>query len=200
MCPPSPVGVHMEDKALDRPPGPRRRGQTGTPEPRLPPARDLPALAAAAWGLLFAVPHMLWGFGLFEDALRFSLGTKPGAAEDRLIGSPWFSAFGLWGVAVLCLLASAIALSTIQSWGERLPHWLPIAGAWAVAVILAIRGLVFPGLLGSAFHELGDRRFSGDTDPDWMRWNLVLWSPWFLLGAMLFAFAATQRQRNRHET
>lgn len=165
----------------------------------MPPAHDLPARAAAAWGALFAIPHMLWGFGLFEDALRFSLGAKPGAAEDRLVASPRFIALGLWGVATLCLLASAIALSTIQSWGRRLPLWLPSAGAWGVATILAIRGLVLSGLLGSALHELGVRRFSGDTDPGWIRWNLLLWSPWFLLGATLFAFAAVQRQRNRHE-
>lgn len=184
----------MGDNAAEQPPGTRRAGHAGAAGPSRTAERELPARAAAVWGVLFAIPHILWGFGLFEDSVRFSLGTKPGATEDRLIASSAFIALGLWGVAILCLLASAIALATIRPWSRRLPHWLPIAGAWGVAMILAIRGLVFPGLLGSALYELGVRRFSGNADPDWMRWNLVLWSPWFLLGAMLFALTAVHRQ------
>jgi len=157
--------------------------------------RIQPAYAAALWGALFAIPHILWAVGWFDSGLRFSLGLKPGAHEEEMINDPAFTAYGLWGVAALCLLASIIALSTIQPWGKRLPRWVPAVGTWGVCVVLAIRGLVFPGILGSLAIELNIIALGPNSDPVWNRWNVVLWSPWFLLGATLFARTAIANTR-----
>ncbi len=140
---------------------------------------------------------MLWGMGWFGDSLRFSLGLKPRAHEERVINDPAFTLSGLWGVAALCLLASVIALATVRPWGHRLPRWMPIVGAWGVCAVLAIRGLMFPGILGGFAIEFGIIDLAETSDPTWNRWNIVLWSPWFLLGALLFGRAVRFFQRNQ---
>lgn len=145
---------------------------------------------AAVWGVVFAVPHLLWGIGLFGESLRFSLAAEAGADEERLIDSTWFQALGLWGVGALCLLSAVIALFTLPRWLGRVPRWMPVSGAAGVAVVLGIRGLVLPGLVGSLAIELGAIEVPAGSDPSWFRWNVVLWSPWFLIGAMLFSRAA----------
>jgi hypothetical protein len=149
---------------------------------------------AALWGIVFAIPHLLWGLGWFGDALRFSLGVEPGPEEERVIGDAMFRLTGLWGVAALCLLASAIALMTVHPVGG-LPRWIPVAGCWAACAILAARALVFPVFVGSIAIELGLLDLPAGSDPAWHRWNLVLWSPWFLIGAVLFGWAARHGMR-----
>lgn len=152
--------------------------------------RTWPALLACAWGVVFAIPHGLWGLGLLDESLRFSLAAEAGADEERLIDSARFQAFGLWGVGALCLLSAVIAVFTLPPWLERVPRWMPVVGALGVALVLGIRGLVAPGLFGSLAIELGVIAVPAGSDPAWFRWNLVLWSPWFLIGAVLFGRAA----------
>jgi hypothetical protein len=154
------------------------------------------AYAAALWGIVFAAPHFLWALGYLRPALRFSLGTPPGPQEEALIDDVRFRAAGLWGVAALCLAASGAALATVRPWGRRLPRWLPVTGAAGVSAILGARGLVLPGIVGSLHHHLmANGSPSGAIDPDWMRWNLILWSPWFLTGAVLFGHCALGSHR-----
>lgn len=149
-----------------------------------------PSMLAALWGIVFAIPHIVWGLGWWQEALRFSLGLRVGPEEERVINDPGFILSSLWGVAALSLAACGIALSTVQPWGRRLPQWMPVAGAWGVALVLAIRGLVFPGILGGLAIEADLIPLGDDSDPAWNRWNIVLWSPWFLLGSVLFVGAA----------
>src|SRR5690606_31827066 len=93
-------------------------------------------MLAAVWGMIFAIPHILWGMGWFRESLRFSLSLQPGPREERLIDSPAFVAAGLWGVAGLSLIATLIALAAFQPWGRRLPRWVPVVGAWGVCLVL----------------------------------------------------------------
>lgn len=143
--------------------------------------------AAAAWAFLFALPHLYWGLG-GRAGLRFSLALK-GAAEDELIRDPWFVATGLWGVAALCTLAGVIGLATVRPWGCRLPRWLLLTASGAVCAVLLLRALFYPGFVFSGLRVFGAIGVSEDADPDWFRWDLVLWSPWFLVGSVLFGVA-----------
>lgn len=148
------------------------------------------AIASAVWCVAFALPHMLWGLGLFQQSLRWSLGVLPKAEEERMIHSAGFAATGLWGVAALLIIAACIALSTVQSWGQRFPRWMRIVGPAGVALILTVRGLLMPGLILGIAYEFDWITIPDSIDPVWNRWSIVLWSPWFLVGAGLFACTA----------
>lgn len=152
---------------------------------------------AAMWAVAFAIPHILWGLGWFETSLRFSLGLAPAAREACTIREPAFIATGLWGVAGLLVMAALIALATSERWGRMLPRWMVLTGVWGVCLVLSIRGLFLPGVAGAIAIEAGLISTPEGIDPSWIRWNIVLWSPWFLAGAALFANAA--RAFARHE-
>lgn len=152
------------------------------------------AYVAAGWAFLFAAPHLYWGAG-GRFGLRWSLAVR-GQKEEELIRDPGFIASGLWGVAALCLLAGLIALATVQPWGRRIPRRVRLVGAWGVCVVLALRAFLYPGFLFSGLRVLGIVGISEQADPMWFRWDLVLWSPWFLVGSIVFGAAARSLRRH----
>ncbi len=157
------------------------------------------AYLAAGWALIFGLLHLYWASG-GETGLRFSLALK-GQAETDLIHDPAFRLQGLWGVVVLCWLASAIALSTVRPWGERLPTRLRLIGAWGVTVVLLLRAFFYSGFVFSTLRLFGIVAIGADADRTWYRWDLILWSPWFVLGAFLFGRTAQDlARRSAQET
>ncbi len=149
--------------------------------------------AAAGWAFLFAVPHVFWAIG-GRAGLRWSLALR-GPDEEALIRDPAFVAQGLWGVAGLCVVAGLIGLATVRPWGARVPRRLLRAATWGVCAVLLLRALFYPGFLFSGLKALGLVGHSARADPGWTTWDLLLWSPWFLLGAVLFGAAARSAPR-----
>jgi len=164
---------------------------------RVAPRQAWPGYAAAAWSFLFALPHLYWALG-GRMGLSFSLALK-GQAEADLIADPSFQASGLWGVAVLLAIASGIGLLTAHPPRRTSLRRIVAIGAWGVAAVTGLRALIYPGFIFSGLRVLGMIETAADADPNWFRWDLVLWAPWFLLGAVLFAFSARSLAAGRRE-
>jgi len=150
--------------------------------------------AAAAGAAVFAAPHLYWAMG-GRTGLCFSLALR-GSAEEELIRDPWFVAQGLWGVAGLCVVAGLIGLATVRPWGRAVPRPLIVVGAWAACGVMLLRALVYPGFVFSGLRVSGVVGISERADPVWFRWDLVLWSPWFTLGSVLFGLVAWSNRRS----
>ncbi|WP_158242420.1 hypothetical protein [Amycolatopsis echigonensis] len=71
-----------------------------------------------------------------------------------------------------------------------------VAG-WTAAVLLVVRAV--PTLGQDLLYEAGGISSARLNADDWLvvRWRLMLWTPWVLIGAMLFALALHQRRRRR---
>ena len=166
----------------------RHRRTAATPSPTRSQWAGWPAYAAAVWAFAFAVPHLYWALG-GRAGLTFSLALR-GPEEQDLIRDPWFVALGLWGVAILCIVAGLIALANVRPWGRSIPRRALLAATWVACAILMARAFFYPGFLFSGLRVLGVMSTRPSADPAWFRWDLVLWSPWFLLGGALFGAAA----------
>ncbi|MGI5241277.1 DUF3995 domain-containing protein [Dactylosporangium sp. CA-139066] len=146
-----------------------------------------PGYAAAAWGVLFAVPSLFWALG---NDFGASTTVSPSLVELAQDGVAWFLAV-LWATVVLKLVAAAIGLGLTRSWGPAAGRLLVCCG-WGAGVLLAWHGLLFivQGLLVEAGAVAIDPALRGIS-----RWYLYLWGPWFLLGGLAFAAAARRYVR-----
>ena len=154
------------------------------------------AYGASAWAVIFAVPHLYWALG-GRTGLTFALALR-GPREDEVIRDPWFIATGLWGVTGLCLLGAVIALAAVRPWGRVIPRWLLLIGAWTACATAVLRAFLWPGFIRSGLYVAGVHTRPAGVDPAWSRWDLALWSPWFLAGGILFgmvAWSLTRRDR-----
>ena len=81
------------------------------------------AYAACGWAFLFAAPSFYWAAGG-----TVGIGTlDPGiTAMSR---DPWFVAL-VWATGVAKVLAGLLALALVRTWGQRIPRWILLAGAW----------------------------------------------------------------------
>jgi hypothetical protein len=105
-----------------------------------------------------------------------------------------------WGVAGACLVSAIAAMAPTQRWSQRLPRWLPLTSLWIACALFLLRGLGNPiqtALIASGVVEFAP--LAGPLAQEWKQWllmDLVLFSPWFVLGAVLFgATAWTARRR-----
>ncbi|MDT0274828.1 DUF3995 domain-containing protein [Blastococcus goldschmidtiae] len=138
------------------------------------------SVVAACWAALFAVVHFYWGLG-------GSLGLATSAGEELADERPaWFVAGGLWGVGVLLLAGTglAVALARERSTGRRRRRLLLLGGA-GVGVLLLARAIGVHVLLLS-----GALDGNAAIGPDQRYWALVLWNPWFAVGGLAFALSA----------
>ena len=91
---------------------------------------------------------------------------------------------------------TVVALAMVRPWGRIVPDrcprrsgrripgfvwWVPAAGAGA---LLAMHGLAYVSLLVLA-----------DTSTAEVRWYGLLWGPWFVLGGVLYLWAAADHRR-----
>lgn len=133
------------------------------------------AVPAVLWCTTFAAVHIFWALG-GQTGLASSAG--PSLAARR---PPSFVVFGLWGVAVILLAAALLA-----SWATRAPlrpPWLRVLRVLAaiVAIALLLRGVYVE--LALATNLGGVRQTVGPLET---HWSLILWNPWFILGAASF--------------
>ncbi|MEH6373231.1 DUF3995 domain-containing protein [Streptomyces sp. KLMMK] len=140
--------------------------------------------AAAAWGLLFAVPSFVWAMGSTFGAQSTVAPALVKLARD---GVPWFLAV-LWVTGFLKLFGSLIGIGLTRLRGTRISRFLVFCGGGAAVLLVWHGGLfVIHGVLVEAGTASVEPGLLGLT-----RWYLYLWGPWFIVGGLAFTAATTQ--------
>ncbi|MBZ4318688.1 DUF3995 domain-containing protein [Streptomyces huiliensis] len=155
---------------------------------KLSPAGAWPGLAAAAWGIVFAVPSFVWAAGSTFGARSTVSPSLVRLAEDRVT---WFVAV-LWLTGLLKLVGALLGLGLTRRRGPRAGRLLTFCGGGAAVLLVWHGGLfVAHGLLV----ETGLLSAAPDL-ADLTPWYLYLWGPWFITGGLAFATATTRYVRH----
>lgn len=143
------------------------------------------------------------GYGLMK--LQWALGGEflmdqtplPASARDVLLGHGTGAVIGHVASVLLALVGAAAALCLAGHFGPlgRLRRRMLLVGAWSGCVLMAARAL---GLLGYGFYNdlrlLGGFASVPPADEAEMRdqawWDLLLWSPCWLVFAMAWGISA----------
>lgn len=138
-----------------------------------------PALAIAAYVGLFcviALAAVLW------------------AVAD---GSPW----GEQGVVLLAiglrLVSIAIALASVQRWGDRVPAWIVLAGLWgaaAVQLLYPVAETVVKALILTGIMEPINKGISNMSAEGWFNFG-AMWAVWGVPGVLFLLAALAYRAR-----
>ncbi|GHI40682.1 DUF3995 domain-containing protein [Streptomyces violascens] len=149
-----------------------------------------PGHAAAAWGLLFAVPSFVWAMGSTLGAESTVSPSLMKLAHDRVT---WFVAV-LWVTGFLKLFGAVLGIGLTRRRGTWMSRLLVFCGGGAT-VLLVWHGCLFVahGVLVEAGALSAAPDLVGLT-----RWYLYLWGPWFIVGGLAFA-AATIRYVRRQD-
>lgn len=143
-----------------------------------------------AWALAYTALKLYWAAG--GRALLATVGLPEATLQD-----PWFVLIGLWGTIILGVVAVLFGLATVQSWGLFIPRWLLIADAFAACALFTLRaalGFVQDALLISGIISISDA-----VDRSVIISHLLLWDPFFLLGAIFFGAVAWSLWRGSRE-
>lgn len=150
------------------------------------------AYLAAAWGIVFAAPHVYWATGR-KDGLATALSER--VVRDAGLGM----ALSCAGIALFCLCGAAVALATVRSWPVRRQSMVRralIGLTWFGAVLLLLRSvdiyvefnLVLTGLT----------HVPADQHADFLRlarWFMFGYGPWFAAGAVVWTRLAWRYTR-----
>ncbi|MGW1867755.1 DUF3995 domain-containing protein [Streptomyces mauvecolor] len=149
-----------------------------------------PGRAAAAWGLLFAVPSFVWAMGSTLGAESTVSPSLMKLAHDRVT---WFVTV-LWVTGFLKLFGAVLGIGLTRRRGTWISRLLVFCGGGAT-VLLVWHGCLFVahGVLVEAGALSAAPDLAGLT-----RWYLYLWGPWFIVGGLAFA-AATIRYVRRQD-
>jgi hypothetical protein len=145
--------------------------------------------AACAWAFVFAGLSFYWASG--GTAGGDTIG--PAIAKPVAAGDPGWIAL-LWVTGLLKVLIGLLALALVRPWGRLVPRRLLLLTAWTACAVMALyegaaswiqHGLMATGIIGIPA-GLGETA---------LRWHLVLWDPWWLVGGLLLGIAAWGYQR-----
>ena len=129
--------------------------------------------------MIFAALHVYWAaggsFGLAESAGRDLATRRPTA----------FVLFGLWGVALLLLIGAGLGVSLARPWTSGTVRRVLRGCGWMVGAGLLARGIVLQVALLT--DTAGVASTVGNTQT---AWSLGVWNPWFIIGGIVFVFAA----------
>ena len=141
-------------------------------------------MAAAAWAFAFAATSFYW-------ALGGTVGLETvGPALTALAREPWFVLVGLWGAGVVKLAGGVIALRLAARGGHPFDRWL--ARFAAVGGVLAfLYGLA--SLVQHMLMLLGVIGIPAGAGVLAVRWHVVMWDPFWMLGGALFVLAARRQ-------
>lgn len=145
------------------------------------------AVCAAAYG------SMKLAQALGANALADKDPLPPHLREQLLARDPLFVA-SHWLLAGAAVVGVIVALATVRPWGARVPRRLLLAITGTLGVFMIVRSI---GVLGFGF--VGDVLLLTGVRPppvehaslarDLARWDLLLWSPFFLLWGVCWATA-----------
>lgn len=140
------------------------------------------AYAACAWAVVFAAASFYWAAGgTAGSGTVAKMYTASAVAHDAGLAAQ------LWIAGVLKLLIGVLALALVQRWGRRFPRWMPLAAGWAAGVLLSLYGVA--DLIDHALMAIGAINTPASLGASAVRWHLLLWDPWWLLGGILFVVA-----------
>lgn len=161
-------------------------------------AERVPALASkpaaygiCAWSLLFAIPHVYW-------ALGGRVGLVASTGSETIVRDVAFVLIGLWGTTALCAAGVLFGLALVQPWAHIVPRWLLFVDAAGASGLFLLRFAI--GELSVAGYLLGLRSTAAFGPTQWAELHsyTYLWSPYFLLGSILFGMAAWQLRPGNH--
>jgi hypothetical protein len=112
-------------------------------------------------------------------------------------GNSW----GEQGVVLLSiglrLLSIAIALASVQRWGERLPSWIVLAGLWGAAAVqllypvaeTVVKTLILLGIMAPMNEGISNMSAEG-----WFNFA-AMWALWGVPGTLILLAALAYRKR-----
>lgn len=156
------------------------------------------AITAAVLAIVYAVPHLWWGWGASWLA-------PAGMDSDEGLGShPAITFFAFYGMGALALLSAYLTWDMVRAGPSRLPSWFLGLHGWAIGILLLIRGGI--GLIETTLVIAGAREcpFLGCTDPtrtgrDSIGLTGMFWEPLFVIWgvALLTTVVLWTRMRGR---
>ena len=139
-----------------------------------------PAVAAAAWAALFALPSFFWATGA-------NFGADTIAADPK-------SAFGAgaqpWALVVAGLLKLVVALFALSYLVRRLPVSFRLRFIASVIVSVGLLSYGLANLVGHVLMLAGVSGISPDIGEYAVRWHTFFWDPVWIMGGALYAFNA----------
>ncbi|MCF6468834.1 DUF3995 domain-containing protein [Nonomuraea sp. MG754425] len=146
------------------------------------------AVCASAYG------SMKLAQALGADALADKDPLPPDLRERLLARDPLFVT-SHWVLAVAAMVGVVVALATVRPWGAAVPRRLLLTITWTLGIFMIARSI---GLLGFGF--VGDTLLLTGVRPppsghvalahELAYWDLLLWSPFFLLWGVCWITAA----------
>ncbi|MGW4497820.1 DUF3995 domain-containing protein [Micromonospora sp. NPDC004336] len=128
----------------------------------------------------------------------------PELRERLLARDPMFVA-SHWALAAAAAVGVVVALATLRPWRAALPRRLLLTVAWTLGAFMIARSI---GVLGFGF--VGDTLLLTGVRPppaghaalarELARWDLLLWSPFFLLWGASWTAAGWRLGRRRAAT
>lgn len=126
----------------------------------------------------------------------------PPEARERLLARDPLFVTSHWLLAGAAMVGVIVALSTVRPWGAAVPRRPLLVIAWTLGIFMIVRSL---GALGFGF--VGDTLVLTGVDPPppehaalsrmLARWDLMLWSPFFLLWGLCWAAVGWRLHANR---
>ncbi|MFE3452000.1 DUF3995 domain-containing protein [Nonomuraea sp. NPDC059194] len=145
------------------------------------------AVCAAAYG------SMKLAQALGANALADKDPLPPELRERLLARDPLFVA-SHWVLFAAAVVGVIVALATVRPWGAAVPRRLLLLITWTLGIFMIARSI---GVVGFGF--VGDVLLLTGVSPpppehtalatDLARWDLLLWSPFFLLWGACWATA-----------
>ncbi|MFI7063374.1 DUF3995 domain-containing protein [Kribbella sp. NPDC050124] len=155
------------------------------------------ALLAAAYG------SMKLAQALGANALADKDPLPPELRERLLARDPLFIA-SHWALASAAAIGVIVALATVRPWGTTLPRRLLMVGTTTLGILMIARsaGVVGFGFVGDVLLLTGLRPARHEyavlaRDLAW--WDLLLWSPFFLLWGACWVTAGWRLRRTDRE-
>ncbi|MFE9200540.1 DUF3995 domain-containing protein [Micromonospora sp. NPDC007230] len=151
------------------------------------------AAGAAAYG------SMKLAQALGANALADRDPLPPALRERLLARDPLFVA-SHWALAVAAVVGVLVALATVRPWGAAVPRRLLLTITWTLGGFMIARavGVLGFGFVGDALLLTGVRpppREHAALARTLARWDLLLWSPFFLVWGASWTVAARRLGR-----
>ncbi|WP_229798206.1 DUF3995 domain-containing protein [Planomonospora parontospora] len=145
-------------------------------------------MCTAAYGLMKLAQALGANALADKDPLPPDLRQRLLARDPLFVASHWI----LFAVAVVGVL---VALATVRPWGERVPRRILLAVTWTVGGFMILRafGPVGYGFVGDTLVLTGLQPPPGghtELARELARWDLLLWSPFFLVWGLLWTATA----------
>ncbi|MFB4276183.1 DUF3995 domain-containing protein [Nonomuraea sp. MTCD27] len=159
----------------------------------------LGAYGAAVCSALYGAMKLAQALG--ADALADKDPLPPELRERLLARDPLFVT-SHWVLAGAAVAGIIVALATVRPWGAVVPRRLLLAMTWTVGIFMIARavGVVGFGFVGDTLLLTGVRPAPAGQAAlagELARWDLLLWSPFFLLWGACWMAAGRARSAHR---